>query len=64
VSHGEKMKEIPYLSVIIAVYKNIRALEWLFRGLERQSFQHFEVIIAEDDDSPLVSECIKNARQR
>jgi glycosyltransferase involved in cell wall biosynthesis len=36
-------------SIIIAYYKNPTALELILKALELQSFQDFEVIIAEDD---------------
>ncbi|MBK9744438.1 MAG: glycosyltransferase [Saprospiraceae bacterium] len=36
-------------SVVIAYYKNQTALELIIKALENQTFQDFEVIIAEDD---------------
>ncbi len=45
----------PLISLIIAVYKNRDALSLIFQGLERQSFRNFEVIIAEDDQSPEIA---------
>lgn len=38
-----------YLSVVIAYYKNPGALNLIIKALERQSYQNFEIIIAEDD---------------
>ena len=38
-----------YLSVVIAYYKNPAALSLIIKALERQSYQNFEIIIAEDD---------------
>lgn len=43
---------MPTLSLIIAVYKRLDALELVLQGLARQSFSDFEVVIAEDDDAP------------
>lgn len=42
---------MPALSLVIAVYKNIPALDLILRGLEQQSFRDFEVVIAEDNES-------------
>ena len=55
---------MPSLSLIIAVYKNIPALDLILRGLKNQSFQDFEVIIAEDNDSAEMADFIKNAQKR
>src|SRR5450759_5062863 len=40
-------------TVIIAFYKRLDFLEKIFEGLKNQSQQGFEVIVAEDDNSPL-----------
>jgi glycosyltransferase involved in cell wall biosynthesis len=53
----------PHLSLIIAVYKNIAALDLIFKSLERQSFKTFEVIVAEDNDEVDMFNFIKNARK-
>ncbi len=52
------------LSLIIAVYKNIPALELIFETLSNQSFKNFEVIVAEDNDSPAMIYVIEKARQK
>ncbi|MDR2562693.1 MAG: glycosyltransferase [Prevotellaceae bacterium] len=39
------------ISLIIASYKNIPGLELIFEALKRQTFQDFEVIVAEDDNA-------------
>lgn len=39
------------LSVIIATYKDVRALELIFEALGRQTYRDFEVVVAEDDES-------------
>ena len=38
------------ISLIIAYYKNISALSLIFKALENQSYNDFEVIVAEDDN--------------
>jgi glycosyltransferase involved in cell wall biosynthesis len=55
---------MPALSLIIAVYKNISALDLILRGLEEQSFRDFEVIIAEDNDGIEMKNFIKTAQKR
>jgi glycosyltransferase involved in cell wall biosynthesis len=52
------------LSLIIAVYKNIPALDLILRGLEEQSFRDFEVIIAEDNDGLGMKNFIQEAQKR
>lgn len=39
------------ISVIIAYYKNISALNLILQGLSKQTFKAFEVIVAEDDNN-------------
>lgn len=39
------------ISVIIAFYKNLPFLDLVLSGLQRQDYDDFEVIIAEDDDA-------------
>ncbi|HVU57980.1 MAG TPA: glycosyltransferase [Puia sp.] len=48
------------ISVIIAFYKNLPFLDLILAGLKRQSYDNFEVIIAEDDDAPATKEYIAN----
>jgi glycosyltransferase involved in cell wall biosynthesis len=52
------------VSIIVAVYKNVPALELLLRALQHQSDQRFEVIITEDNDGAPMRECIAAARER
>jgi glycosyltransferase involved in cell wall biosynthesis len=42
----------PKASLIIAVYKDLEALRLILDALRRQTYPHFEVVVAEDDDSP------------
>ena len=55
---------MPYLSLIVAVYKNIPALDLILRGLEQQSFRDFEVLVAEDNDGADMAHFIKNAQKQ
>ncbi|GHT23847.1 glycosyl transferase [Bacteroidia bacterium] len=52
------------ISVIISIYKALDNLELILLALERQSFKDFEVIIAEDDDSPQTIAFLHEARAR
>jgi glycosyltransferase involved in cell wall biosynthesis len=40
------------VSIIIAFYKDLEALGLIFDALRTQTYKNFEVVIAEDDDSP------------
>lgn len=53
----------PKASLIIAVYKRVDFLELVLSSVARQSFRDFEVIIAEDDQSDDVKNCIKKIEQ-
>ena len=55
---------MPELSLIIAVYKNIPALDLILRGLEEQSFRDFEVLIAEDNDGFEMKNFITTVQER
>lgn len=50
------------LSLIIAVYKNIDALNLIFKSLNAQSFKIFEVIVAEDNDSAIMNDFIQSQK--
>jgi glycosyltransferase involved in cell wall biosynthesis len=52
------------VSIIIAVYKNIPALDLILRALRHQSEQDFEVIVTEDNDGARMREFIAAARDR
>lgn len=52
------------ISVIIGFYKNLPFLEMIFKGLEKQTFTNFEVIIAEDDDSIDTVEWLNEQRKK
>ena len=40
------------VSLIIAFYKDLEALELIFNALRHQTYKNFEVIVAEDDEAP------------
>ncbi|MBN2816900.1 MAG: glycosyltransferase [Campylobacterales bacterium] len=52
------------VSVIIAVYKDIEALNLIFDSLSRQTYKNFEVVVAEDGDSEVMLEAVKDAQQK
>jgi len=56
------LKKITVLSLIIAVYKNIDALNLIFESLQSQSFKNFEVIVAEDNDCPFMRDFISSQK--
>jgi glycosyltransferase involved in cell wall biosynthesis len=54
---------MPSISLIIAVYKNIAALDLIFTALDKQRFTDFEVIIAEDNKSQDMADYLSLRRQ-
>jgi len=46
------------ISVIIAFYKNLPFLDLILAGLQRQKYDDFEVIVAEDDDASATREYV------
>ena len=40
------------VSIIIAFYKDLEALNLIFNALRRQTYNNFEVVVAEDDQAP------------
>lgn len=53
----------PALTVLIATYNYLSALQLCLASLERQSYTDFEVLIADDGSGPEVGEWIKMYRQ-
>ncbi|MDH4945459.1 glycosyltransferase [Sulfurimonas sp. C5] len=51
------------VSLIIAVYKDVQALELIFKSLALQTYKNFEVIVAEDGESSQMQECVEQARK-
>jgi glycosyltransferase involved in cell wall biosynthesis len=54
----------PAISLVIAVYERADVLALLFRALAGQSFQDFEVRIADDGSGPAVAAAIARGRER
>lgn len=50
----EQRKSGPLTSLIISFYNDVKFLELIFAGLEIQTFNRFEVIIADDGSTPHV----------
>lgn len=51
------------LTLIIAVYNNVRYLEYILLALRRQVMKEFEVVVADDGSGPAVAELVgKTAR--
>ena len=50
------------ISIIISFYKRLDFLELIFLSLDRQSYKDFEVIVAEDDNTPQTVDYINKAR--
>ena len=48
------------VSVIIAVYKDVEALELIIESLKNQTYKNFEVIIAEDGQDEKMQAFIKS----
>ena len=51
------------VSVIVAVYKDIEALNLIFKSLEKQTYMNFEVVVAEDGNSEMMTKAIELAKQ-
>jgi glycosyltransferase involved in cell wall biosynthesis len=61
IHHSSFIITMPAISIIIAVYKNIPALDLIFKRLARQHFQNFEAIVAEDNNALDMAIFVKNA---
>lgn len=57
------MTRQPLLTLIIAVYNNHRALNFILHALHRQSFTNFEVIIADDGSGKEIAEIVNVAKR-
>jgi len=49
------------ISLIIAVYKNVKALDLILQSLAQQTYSNFEVIIAEDGEDDSMKACIEHS---
>ncbi len=54
--------DIPFLSLIITVYNKPENLRMVLAALARQSFNQFEVVIADDGSGPGVADVVAEAR--
>ena len=50
------------VSVIVAVYKDVEALELIIESLKNQTYKNFEVIIAEDGQDEKMQAFIKSIK--
>lgn len=48
------------VSVIVAVYKDVKALHLIIKALKNQTYKNFEVIVAEDGDSQEMQEYVES----
>lgn len=49
-----------YVSILVAIYKDINALSLIIDALKEQTYKNFEVIVAEDNDSEEVKKYLKS----
>jgi len=54
----------PRASVIIAIYKDVEALNCVLTGLSKQTEKNFEVIVTEDGDDPIVAKYVEKSLPR
>lgn len=52
------------VSLIIAVYKDVEALELIFGSLTSQTYKNFEIVVAEDGESDVMRECVQKAKKK
>lgn len=50
---------IEVLSLVVAVYNDVRALDLIFHALDRQTFGNFELIVADDGSGPAVGDLVR-----
>jgi glycosyltransferase involved in cell wall biosynthesis len=50
------------VSVIVAVYKDIEALDLIVQALKTQTYKNFELVVAEDNDSPEMKAYIESIK--
>ena len=53
------MGNLPTVSVIVTLYKDLASLKLVLEALERQTYREFEIVIAEDDDDIETVEFLK-----
>ncbi len=52
------------VSAIIAVYKDIQALELILESLVYQTYKNFEAVVAEDGESDIMKQFIKLSQSK
>lgn len=52
------------VSIIIAFYKDLEALELILEALERQTYTNIEVVIAEDNNDPATAALVQRFKER
>lgn len=50
------------ISLIVAIYKDIEALDLIIKALKTQTYKNFEVIVAEDNNGQNVKEYVKSIK--
>lgn len=55
--------DTPLLTLVVAVYNNSRALQFIFAALARQTFKKFEVIIADDGSGSGTADVVNKAKR-
>lgn len=50
------------VSIIVAVYKDIEALELIFNSLTYQTYKNFEIVVAEDGESNVMNNFIEDSK--
>ncbi len=53
----------PLITLVVAVYNNSRALQFILTALTRQTFKKFEVIIADDGSGQAVADVVNRAKR-
>jgi glycosyltransferase involved in cell wall biosynthesis len=52
------------LSLVVAVYRQPQFLEWIFASLANQTFDDYEVVIADDGSGPEIADVVRAAQAR
>lgn len=55
-------KHLLKVSIIVAVYKDIEALELIIQALKSQTYKNFEVVIAEDNNADEMKKYVSNVK--
>ena len=52
------------VSIIVAVYKDVQALDLIFKSLRYQTHKNFEIVVAEDGESDVMHEFIDRSQEK